>query len=505
MKKIRLFAFLGLLAAAVGGACRPRRRNSPWRRCWIIPSSANSPPMRRAAISLSCATCAACAMSGSRMRQIMRRARSRITAAMTARKSPSSLSRPTARRCVYVRGGDHDANWAAAGDLAPDPDSALEQPKVTIWLASLDGGAPVKIAEGDAPKLSARGQLAYIAEHAVWTVALDGKGKPVKAVLRSRQGQRSAMVAGRKRAGLRLGSRRSCADRRLSPEGQISVLARAIDRQGVVSALVAGRQAIAFVRRPGDGGPPKPLLVQTPDPWSIWVADAATGDGHAGLAEPGDIAGLLSRAPKATPICIGRRATASSSSPISTIGRIFIRCPPMAAASRMLLTPGNFMVENVVESRDGRFLIYSANTGATKDDGERRHIFRVPVDAPPPVAVTSGEGLEVKPVLADDAHVAFICAGCENAARHRVCRRRWQGAARTCDRRPAGGFSARRADGAQGGDASRPPTASPFTAICSTMATARRPSPPSFSSMAARRGRCCWAGITWTITPTAMP
>src|SRR5579871_5673816 len=84
---------------------------------------------------------------------------------------------PDGKILLYVRGGDHDANWPAAGDLAPDPDSALDQPKITIWRAALDGGQPVKIAEGDAPKLSSRGELAYIADHAVWSVTLDGKGK----------------------------------------------------------------------------------------------------------------------------------------------------------------------------------------------------------------------------------------------------------------------------------------------------------------------------------------
>ena len=38
------------------------------------------------------------------------------------------------------------------------------------------------------------------------------------------------------------------------------------------------------------------------------------------------------------------------------------------------------MVEHVAESRDGRFMIYDANTGSTPDDGDRRHLFRVPVD-----------------------------------------------------------------------------------------------------------------------------
>ena len=36
-------------------------------------------------------------------------------------------------------------------------------------------------------------------------------------------------------------------------------------------------------------------------------------------------------------------------------------------------------------------MIYSANTGTTKDDDDRRHIFRVAADAAGPIAVTSGD------------------------------------------------------------------------------------------------------------------
>jgi hypothetical protein len=35
---------------------------------------------------------------------------------------------PDGSRLVYVRGGDHDANWPAEGNLAPDPSSSPEQP-----------------------------------------------------------------------------------------------------------------------------------------------------------------------------------------------------------------------------------------------------------------------------------------------------------------------------------------------------------------------------------------
>src|SRR5258708_727264 len=77
---------------------------------------------------------------------------------------------PDGSRLVYVRGGDHDANWPAEGNLAPDPTSSPEQPLTTIWTVPLTGGAPVKIAEGDTPAISSRGQIAYTKDDHVWTV-----------------------------------------------------------------------------------------------------------------------------------------------------------------------------------------------------------------------------------------------------------------------------------------------------------------------------------------------
>src|SRR5215469_3016254 len=69
---------------------------------------------------------------------------------------------PDGSRLLYVRGGDHDANWPAEGNLAPDPADSTQQPLVTIWTIQLTGSAePQKIAEGDTPAISSRGQLAY--------------------------------------------------------------------------------------------------------------------------------------------------------------------------------------------------------------------------------------------------------------------------------------------------------------------------------------------------------
>ena len=87
---------------------------------------------------------------------------------------------PDGAHLVFVRGGDHDANWPAEGNAAPDPNSFPDQPKVTIWAASFSGGAPARVAEGDAPAISSRGTLAYVANDQVWTAPSDGKGKPAR-------------------------------------------------------------------------------------------------------------------------------------------------------------------------------------------------------------------------------------------------------------------------------------------------------------------------------------
>ncbi len=317
---------------------------------------------------------------------------------------------PDGRILVYVRGGDHDANWAAPGDLAPDPTSAIEQPKVTIWRAALDGGAPVKIAEGDAPKISARGQLAYIADHQVWTAPLDGQAKPERLFFDhgrdgglewSSDGSALAFVSNRGDHAL-IGVYRP-------GDNFLTWPAPSTDKASYPRWSPDGTR-VAFVRRPGDGGPPKPILIQTPDPWSIWVADAATGAGHLVWQSPETLLGSYPRTQGEANLHWAADGRIVFMSDLDNWPHLY-SVPAEGGGTPLLLTPGAFMVEDVVESRDGRFLIYSANTGAAAHDDDRRHLFRVPVDRTQSVAVTSGEGLEVEPVLGDDAHVAFISAG----------------------------------------------------------------------------------------------
>ena len=81
---------------------------------------------------------------------------------------------------------------------------------------------------------------------------------------------------------------------------------------------------------------------------------------------------------------------------------------PGTGGRPLLLTPGSFMVEQVTLTPDRRFIVYNANTGADRADVDRRHLFKVPIDAATPTALTSGAGIEWSPVvLADGQTVAF--------------------------------------------------------------------------------------------------
>lgn len=231
---------------------------------------------------------------------------------------------------VFVRGGDHDANWPAAGNLAPDPSSAAEQPQTTIWSVPVTGGPSVKIAEGDTPAVSSKGQLAYTKDDQVWTVSLDGQGKAERLFfdrgkdsdLRwSPDGSRLAFVSNRTDHGF-IGIY-------TSKDKPLVYLSPSTGNDDSPRWSPNGSQ-LAFVRRPGNGGPPEPILKQIPHVWSIWVANAGDGSGHALWSSPNTLSGSFPEVEKAR-ICTGAQATAWFSWPISTIGHICTPLPRRAA------------------------------------------------------------------------------------------------------------------------------------------------------------------------------
>jgi dipeptidyl aminopeptidase/acylaminoacyl peptidase len=315
---------------------------------------------------------------------------------------------PDGTRLVYVLGGDHDANWPAEGNLAPDPSSLPEQPVTAIWSVPVNGGPPVKVDEGDEPVISARGQLAYTKDGHVWVSSPDGakperlffdRGKNSELAW-SPDGTRLAFVSNRKD--------HSFIGVFASKNAPLIYLAPSTNKDEAPVWSPDGTR-IAFARRAGDGGAPRPVLTRTPRPWSIWIASAADGSGRAVWKSPNTLAGSF-------PDVAGEANLHWAAGDRIVFMAYLDDWPHLYSVSAsggtpVLLTPGNYMVEHVAQSRDRRFMIYDANTGTTAGDEDRRHLFRVSVDHAGSVALSSGDSLEWTPVSASDTHVAFIAAG----------------------------------------------------------------------------------------------
>jgi dipeptidyl aminopeptidase/acylaminoacyl peptidase len=315
---------------------------------------------------------------------------------------------PDGKALVFVRGGDHDANWPAAGNLAPDPDHSAEQPKVTLWLADPTGAKPAaKIAEGDAPAVSTRGELAYVKEGAVWTAKLDGTNAKKLFFDRGKDGELAWSPDGAKLA---------FASSRDGDHAFIGVFASdaqpiewlapstGVDREPVWSP--DGR-TVAFTRQPGRGGAPQPILEREPRPWAIWTADVATGAGKPVWKSGQDLHGSYPDVAGQANLDWAGNGELTFLSEADNWPHLYAVSAKGGAAK--LLTPGAFMVEHMARTRDGKAIVYSANTGKAADDNQRRHLYRVSVEGGAPVALTSGAAIEWSPATVSSG-VAFIGA-----------------------------------------------------------------------------------------------
>lgn len=315
---------------------------------------------------------------------------------------------PGATGLVYVRGGDHDANWPAEGDREPNPSLSATEPVTAIWAVPLTGGTPIKLAEGDAPAISTRGQLAYIKGDQAWIAALDGQGKPerlffdrgkVRQLRWSPNGSRLAFVSDR--------GDHSFIGIYASRERPLTYLAPSTGEDDSPRWSPDGER-IAFVRQPGDGGEPLPVLKQIPHPWSIWVANVDSGSGQSIWDSPDTLAGSYPDVDNNVNLNWVAADRLVFLAYLDDWPHLY--SVPAAGGAPTLLTPGAFMVEHVSESTDGRFVIYDANTGKGANDAERRHVFRVPVDHAGAAELTEGSTLEWTPICTSSGSVAFVSA-----------------------------------------------------------------------------------------------
>jgi len=312
---------------------------------------------------------------------------------------------PDGRTVVYSRGSELNP----AGEVA-DPTSNVTRPNQEVWAVDEDKSEPRYLGELNCTREGCEDiELSPDGTMAVWAARGQLWVAPVSGAMPARQltfvrgendspqwspdGAEIAFVSHR-------GDHSFIAIYNFGRES-LRYLAPSVDRDGMPRWSADGKQ-IAFVRIHGLEER-LPLLQIRPSPWAIYVADASTGEARAIWHSSEELAGSLPNLTESKSFHFaGSRIVFASEQD----GWNHLYSVSASGGTATLLTPGEFEVEDVAISHDGRSVIYSSN----QDDIDRRHLWRVSVDGGKPEALSKGETMEWSPAELSDGRT-IVCLG----------------------------------------------------------------------------------------------
>jgi dipeptidyl aminopeptidase/acylaminoacyl peptidase len=306
---------------------------------------------------------------------------------------------PDAATLVYTRGGDFEF----LDRPYPNPQSSPQGVQQGVWAVSLETRESRLLGEGHSPAVSPKGDsVAFLFKDQVWLAKLSGASKAEQWIhsggqadtLRwSPDGSKLAFESHRGDHGF-IGVYDPAAKSLIYLEPSVDS-----DRE---PAWSPDSRQIAFIRIPVSKGRLPFSPRREGQPWSIRIADAATGKGREiWRADAGRGSAFHEIvADNQLMWCAGNQIVF----PWERDGWAHLYSVSANGGTAKLLTPGNFEVENAALSENHEEILFSSN----QDDIDRRHVWRVSPSGERLSAVTTGSGIETAPVMASDNRTVLL-------------------------------------------------------------------------------------------------
>lgn len=306
---------------------------------------------------------------------------------------------PDAQTIVFVRGGS-----ANSSNETPNPTSDPAGQVQALWRVSTGGGEPTRIADGHSPEISPTGDvLAFVQSKAIWSLPLDGSKDAEKLIqargtpdnLRwSADGKKLAFVSSRGDHGFV-----GVYDRTART---VQFLDPSVDKDRSPIWSPDGTRVV-FIRIPADSDAAAFRAVREASPWSIVIADAATGEGSTvWRAEKGRGSAYWE--------IVGENqlfwgANDQLVFPWERDGWVHLYSVDVKGGAARILTPGEYEVEYATFSPDRQFIVYNSN----ERDIDRRHLWRLSLADGKRELLTPGKGIEWAPRVSSDGRtIAFL-------------------------------------------------------------------------------------------------
>lgn len=292
---------------------------------------------------------------------------------------------------------------------SPNPSQLQEGTEQAVFAVATSGGAPKRLGTGSGIVASPRGErIAWVSRGQIWSADLATTDAPARLV--NARGSASGLKFSPDGSMLAFTSGRgthSFIGVFTIASKELRYLDPSLDRDGNAAWSPDGTR-IAWIRQ--FAAPPAKMFSphrETDEPFAIRVANVKTGEAKQVWKGDKGYGSVFQGVQSESQLSWG--AGDHLVFPWEKDGWLHLYSVPASGGTATLLTPGNFEVEYVTASEDGKRIIYNSN----QDDIDRRHAWMVPVDGsskPARISVGQGIGSEWQPVLTSDGAAAMLRA-----------------------------------------------------------------------------------------------